>query len=263
MGLGVLVALLWLGCATSPTGRRQVIIQSAPEMAAMGVAAFEEMKSQLPRSNNTAQRALVQCVADAITGVLTRQDMGVVVVDAWEVELFEDPSANAFALPGGKMGVHTGLLKVARTPSQLAAVMGHEVAHVLARHGNERVSGQTVAQVGMTAATILAGEPSEEKNQLMAALGVGTQLGLMKFSRTHESEADLIGLRLMARAGFDPTESVELWQNMSAAGGQAPPEFLSTHPSHTTRISDLRANMSEAQALYQQAVAEGRRATCR
>lgn len=264
LGLGVTLVLFVLGCATSPTGRNQLLFQSEPEMAVMGVAAFEEMKTQLPRSTNTAQRRLVQCVADSITSVLTAEDLGEVVVDRWEVELFDDPSANAFALPGGKMGVHTGLLDVAKNPSQLAAVMGHEVGHVLARHGNERVSGQTVAQVGMTAATILAGEESEEKGMLMAALGLGTQMGLMKFSRTHESEADLIGLRLMARAGFDPSESVTLWQNMgAAAGGQSPPEFMSTHPSHTTRISDLKSNMAEAQAIYQQRVAAGRRAQCR
>ena len=246
-----LVTALLLGCATSPTGRRTIILNSGPEMAAMGVAAFTQMRAELPRSNNAGQRALVQCVADSITSVLTPQDLGAVVVQGWEVELFEDASANAFALPGGKMGVHTGLLNVARSPSQLAAVMGHEVAHVLARHGNERMSGQMASQMGMGALTILAGGASPEKQKLLGLLGVGTQLGMMKFSRTHESEADIMGLKLMARAGFDPTESVALWQNMGASsGGQAPPEFMSTHPSHVTRISDLRAAMPEALALY-------------
>lgn len=246
-----LVTALLLGCATSPTGRRTLILHSGPEMAAMGVAAFTQMRGELPRSTNASQRALVQCVADAITGVLTPQDLGVVVVESWEVELFEDDSANAFALPGGKMGVYTGLLNVARSPSQLAAVMGHEVGHVLARHGNERMSGQMVTQMGMGALTILAGESSPEQEQLLGLLGVGTELGLKKFSRIHESEADEIGLVLMARAGFDPTEAVVLWQNMSASsGGPAPPEFMSTHPSNITRIADLRAAMPAALAVY-------------
>jgi len=260
----VLALVMLVACATSPTGRSQLIMMSEPEMAAMGIAAFDEMKGQTPISKNAQQRALVQCVADAITGVLTYDDLRVIGQQDWEVELFEDPTANAFALPGGKMGVNTGLLKVAKTPAQLAAVMGHEVGHVLARHGNERVSGTALAQMGMEAASVIAGEPSPQKDQLMQALGVGTQLGLMKFSRTHESEADEIGLRLMARAGFDPAEAITLWQNMGmASGGAAPPEFMSTHPSHATRIADLQALLPEAKALYQQAVAEGRRASCR
>jgi predicted Zn-dependent protease len=259
-----LLLLLLVACATSPTGRRQVILMSAPEMSAMGVAAFDEMKANTPTSTNATQRALVQCVADALTGVLTYEDLSAVGTQDWEVELFEDPTANAFALPGGKMGVNTGLLEVAKTPAQLAAVMGHEIGHVLAQHGNERVSNTQIAQMGMSAAAVIAGEPTPQKQQLMEALGVGTQLGLMKFSRTHESEADHIGLNLMARAGFDPSEAIKLWQNMSmASGGQAPPEFMSTHPSHATRISDLRAELPEAEALYQKAIAAGRRPSCR
>ncbi len=183
----VLALVMLVACATSPTGRRQVILMSEPEMAAMGIAAFDEMKGQTPISSNAQQRALVQCVADAITGVLTYDDLRVIGQQDWEVELFEDPTANAFALPGGKMGVNTGLLKVAKTPAQLAAVMGHEVGHVLARHGNERVSGTALAQMGMETVAVISGEPSPQKEQLMQALGVGTQLGLMKFSRARAS----------------------------------------------------------------------------
>lgn len=262
-GLLVVLLLLGAGCATSPLGRRQLLMQSAPEMAAMGIAAFDEMKSTMPRSNNAAQRRLVQCVADAITGVLTPDDMGVVVVQGWETELFADDSANAFALPGGRMGVHTGLLNVATTPDQLAAVMGHEVGHVLARHGNERVSQQAAAQGLLIGASVFTGAETQESQQLMAALGAGAQLGLMKFSRDHESEADHIGLRLMARAGFDPREAVTLWQNMSrGSAGQRPPEILSTHPSGTTRITRLQAAMPEALQLYEAARASGRRPDC-
>jgi predicted Zn-dependent protease len=258
-----IIALGVPGCATSPTGRGQLVLVSEPEMAEMGVAAFEEMKAERPRSDDARQTARVQCVVEAITDVLTPRDLGVVEVAAWEVELFDDPTANAFALPGGKMGVHTGMLGVAKTPAQLAAVMGHEIGHVLARHGNERVSSTTIAQIGMVAAAVSAGEPSPEKAQLLAALGIGAQLGLMKFSRTHESEADAIGLSLMARAGFDPGEAITLWQNMDAASSvAAPPEFLSTHPSHATRIEDLRSALPQAEALYRDARTSGRRADC-
>lgn len=258
----VLVAGILIGCATSPTGRSQLVLHSEPEMAAMGVAAFDQMRSEKPRSTNAAQTALVQCVAGAITRTLTPADTRAIGGNPpWEVELFDDDSANAFALPGGKMGVNTGLLDVAENPAQLAAVLGHEVGHVLARHSNERLSGTTFAQLGLGTVAIIAGGDTPQKQQLMAALGVGAQLGIMKFSRTHESEADEIGLDLMARAGFDPREAVTLWQNMArAAAGQAPPEFLSTHPSHSTRITQLRAAMPEAIAIYERS---GRRNPCR
>ncbi|MEM9175484.1 MAG: M48 family metallopeptidase [Myxococcota bacterium] len=262
--LAVLFLMTGVGCATSPLGRTQFLLQSETEMAAMGIAAFDEMKTTTPLSTNARQRAYVQCIADSITNVLTPQDMGVVVVQGWETELFADDSANAFALPGGRMGVHTGLLNVATTPSQLAAVMGHEVGHVLARHGNERVSQQYAAQGGLVVASIFTGSQTPESQQLLSVLGVGAQVGLMKFSRDHESEADRLGLRLMARAGFDPQEAVTLWENMSrASSGQRPPEILSTHPSGATRIARLSAAMPEAMQLYETARAQGRRPNCR
>ena len=261
----LLLSATLVACATSPTGRSQLLLNSEENMAVMGSAAFVEMQATTPRSSNSPQIRLVRCVATAITGVLTPAELSSIAVRTWEVELFDEPSANAFALPGGKMGVHTGLLNVAVTPSQLATVMGHEVAHVLARHGNERVSQSSLAQTGMQIAESMAGVMTPEKQQLMGLLGAGMQYGvLMPFSRTQESEADEIGLELMARAGFDPRASVTLWQNMGrASSGQAPPEFMSTHPSHRTRISRLEAAMPEAIAVYDQAVAAGRRASCR
>ena len=260
-----LLLIVVVACATSPLGRTQFLVNSEAQMAEMGQAAFADMQAKTPRSVNTAQTAYVRCVADAITSILTPEELRPVAVTQWEVELFQDDSANAFALPGGKMGVHTGLLVVAVTPSQLATVLGHEVGHVLARHGNERVSHSTLAQTGMAAAQVLIGADTPEKQQLFGLLGVGMQYGvLMPFSRTQESEADKIGILLMARAGFDPRESVTLWQNMArASGGQSPPEFMSTHPSHMTRIAQLEAAMPEAQGLYQEATAAGRRPSCR
>jgi predicted Zn-dependent protease len=263
--LVVFLIMLATGCVTSPTGRSQFLMNSEVEMAQMGSAAFIDMQSKTPRSVNTEQTAYVRCVAGAITEILTPEELRPVAVDRWEVELFEDPTANAFALPGGKMGVHTGLLEVAVTPAQLSAVLGHEVGHVLARHGNERVSQSTIVQSGMAAAQIMVGADTLEKQQLFGALGLGMQYGLlMPFGRAQESEADEIGIALMARAGFDPRESVVLWQNMALASrGQSPPEFLSTHPSHATRISQLETAMPSARELYEQAVADGRRPNCR
>jgi predicted Zn-dependent protease len=260
-----LLLIVVVACATSPLGRTQFLMNSEAQMAEMGQAAFADMQAKTPRSVNTAETGYVRCVADAITSILTPEELRPVAVTQWEVELFQDDSANAFALPGGKMGVHTGLLAVAVTPSQLATVLGHEVGHVLARHGNERVSQSTLAQTGMAAVQVLMGADTPEKQQLFGLLGVGMQYGvLMPYGRAQESEADMIGILLMARAGFDPRESVRLWQNMGrATGGQSPPEFMSTHPSHTTRIAQLEAAMPEALGLYQEATAAGRRPSCR
>ncbi len=249
-----------MACATSPTGRSQLIMFPESEMAAMGVAAYDKLKTELPASGDSARRRYVRCVADAITAELAEgQGAG-----SWEVTLFEEPSANAFALPGGKIGVHTGLLEVATTQDQLAAVIGHEVAHVLARHSNERVSTQYATQTGLELAGVLAGASTPASQQLMGLLGVGAQVGvILPFSRAQESEADALGLELMARAGFDPRQSVTLWENMAAAGGQAPPELLSTHPSSATRIEKLRSGVPALLPVYESARAAGRRPACR
>jgi len=164
--------------------------------------------------------------------------------------------------------VHTGLLNVAKNQNQLATVMGHEVAHVLARHGSERVSqsmGLEMAMIATDAITKEKMENSSNQQMLMSALGLGAQFGvLLPFSRTHESEADLYGLDLMARAGFDPKQSVDLWKNMAAAsGGQRSPEFMSTHPDPANRIIKLSNYMPNALSLMQQAHAQGKKPNCR
>jgi len=235
-------------------------------MAEMGRLAFVQIKGEIATSTDAGETAYVRCVANSIIRILGPRDLSGLAVGDWEVELFQDDSANAFALPGGRIGVHTGLLRVATTPAQLAAVLGHEVGHVLAHHGNARVSNSQLAQSGVAVASIfLGGGDPEAQQEMMGYLGLGVQVGLlMPFSRADESEADQIGLELMARAGFDPRESVSLWQNMGrASGGRAPPEFLSTHPSHSTRIRQLRAHMAGVLPLYQQAQAAGRRPSCR
>jgi predicted Zn-dependent protease len=251
------VWLLVSSCATSPEGRRQAMLVSEPQMESMGAQAFEQLKSETPIEQNAGVNAYVKCVAGAITDALPERR-------TWEVVVFRDESANAFALPGGKIGVHTGLLKVAETPDQLAAVLGHEVGHVLARHGGERVSEQMVAQgvVLGTGLILQRKNMGEEKFQvMMAALGLGAQVGfLLPHSRNQESEADIIGLKLMAEAGFNPTESVQLWRNMASSGGAGVPEFLSTHPGHDTRIDNLSSRMTEARGIYENS---NRRPNCR
>ena len=152
---------------------------------------------------------------------------------------------------------------MARNQDQLATVLGHEVAHVLAEHGNERVSTAFAAQAGVDLVGKISGSATPTQQQLLGLLGLGAQVGvLLPFSRAQESEADSLGLDLMARAGFDPRESIQLWKNMSDAGGGQPPEFLSTHPSHGTRIEDLTARMPDARVLSEQARAQGRRPAC-
>jgi predicted Zn-dependent protease len=244
---------------TSPLGRKQLRLFPDEEMTAMGVAAYEQMKQELPRSQNEAAIRTVNCVARAVTAEVRGEG----APDEWEVTVFEEDSANAFALPGGKIGVHTGLLRVATDSSQLSAVIGHEIAHVLAQHGNERASTTFVAQSGLQLAEKLGDPTSPGRDQVLAVLGLGAQVGVMlPFSRAQEREADLMGLDLMARAGFDPRASVALWQNMGRAGGGTPPEFLSTHPSHESRIRELNERIPSALDAYERARAEGKRPGC-
>lgn len=244
-----------VGCATSPTGRKTIKLMGAEQMNAMGAEAYAQLKQEQTISKDAQATRYVACVARSITSVVGGE---------WEVTLFEDESANAFALPGGKIGVHTGLLDVAKNQSQLAAVIGHEVGHVLAEHSNERASASTLTNLGMTVVDAVAGAYGPATQQTaMSLLGLGTQVGLLlPFSRAHESEADIMGLAIMAKGGFDPRESVSLWQNMASQGGGAPPEFMSTHPSHATRIADLQAHIPEVMPEYQAAQRAGRKPSC-
>lgn len=246
-----LFALL-AACATSPTGRKQLILVGDEQMNKMGISSFQQMKTSQKVNNGTKTNQYVNCVANSIIKALPEKWSD----GEWEVVVFEDETANAFALPGGKIGVHTGLLKVAENADQLAAVLGHEVGHVLARHGAERVSQQVATQTGMQLADVVVKQKvsgSKEQQLLMAGLGLGAKFGvLLPYSRTHESEADLIGLELMARAGFNPEQSVNLWQNMAkAAGNNRQPQFMSTHPHPENRIKQLQANMNQAKQIRQ------------
>lgn len=252
------IALLVGGCATSPLGRSQLILFPEAEMAQMGAAAFSDIQKQAPISKDGKTNRYVRCVADHVIRAIPGGDPA-----QWEVRVFADDAVNAFALPGRKIGVYKGLLEVAANQHQLAAVIGHEIAHVTAKHSNERVSTQFATESGLQAVQIAAGASSPAKQQLFGLLGLGAQVGvLLPFNRKQESEADLIGLDYMANAGFEPRESVSLWRNMEKAGGARPPDFLSTHPSGTRRIAELEGRMSHATSLYNQARGAGRRPDC-
>jgi len=230
-------------CSSSPTGRNQILLFSDQDMSQLGAQSFEQMKQQQKISQDAKTNAYVQCVTNSITKHIPKQGF-----DEWEVVVFESDQVNAFALPGGKIGVYTGLLKVAVNQDQLATVIGHEIAHVIADHSNERLSQTQLANTGLsiTSAALGASEYAQYQGMTMAALGLGVQYGvILPYGRTQESEADIVSLRYMADAGFDPNQSVNLWQNMAkASGGNQPPELLSTHPSHSTRIQDLRATIT-------------------
>ncbi|WP_150051590.1 MULTISPECIES: M48 family metallopeptidase [Methylomonas] len=249
------VALVAAACVTSPTGRSQFIYMPDSQVDQMGLQAFDTMKSKNPVSNNAGFNRFAQCVAYAITSVTGGQ---------WEVVVFQDDSLNAFALPGNKIGVHSGLIQLVDNQDQLAAVIGHEVGHVLSRHSNERLSQETAVSTGLSMVQAMANPQSQMGQMAMGALGLGAQYGLiLPFSRVQESEADTIGLNLMAKAGFDPRQSINLWLKMDRAsqGGQ-PVEFMSTHPSHASRIDNLNQQIPQAVQLQQQAMRAGKQPRC-
>ena len=245
----LLTALLLTACATSPTGREQLLLVSEQQMSAMGAQAFQDMKSEKKVLGSGRSSRYVQCVTDAVLATTPGSYQ-------WEVAVFDDEAVNAFALPGGKIGVFTGLLDVTGNQHQLAAVIGHEVAHVIARHHAARVSSQLATQMGVSVAAGATGMDPE-------LIGMGANmLVTLPYSRGDESEADELGLQYMARAGFDPRQSIDLWRNMAREGGARPPEFMSTHPAPGSRIDKLERLMPEAEALYQQARSRGRNPRC-
>ncbi len=252
---------LLVGCQTNPyTDRYQFVLMPAGYMIEMGAAQYGEMMQdpKLALSKDPQEIEPVKRVADRIIEAAKRSKYAEAAKSFdWEVTVIKDDNTkNAWALPGGKIAVYTGIFPMAKTEAGLAAIMGHEVIHALAQHGAERMSQGLVAQVGMSAAAILlstqGGNPA--LGQLgMQAMGLGVQAGvLLPFSRKHESEADYVGVLLAADAGYDPRESINIWQRMAAASGESPPEFFSTHPAHETRISDLKGWMPEAMAIFEQ-----------
>lgn len=261
LALAIAAGVAACATATSPTGRTQRVgAVSQQQLNQMGAQAFAEAKAKMPQSRDARETGYVQCVVNAITRQLPAG-----LQNGWETALFVDKSPNAFALPGGKVGVNTGIFTVARNQDQLAAVIAHEVGHVISRHHDERVTRQVGAQAGLSILGALVGSQyGQGAAQATSQLGGAAAQGLILLpnNRTQESEADVVGQQLMANAGFDPSQAVNLWQNMIAANQSRAPEFLSTHPDPENRIAELRSRAGGLAATYQQARAAGRRPNC-
>lgn len=244
------------GCATVPdTDRRQVLLLSPQDEVRMGLQAFDQMREELDLMKAGPEKDQVERIGERIVTVARGrlQDRGFDALD-WEFHVVEDEQLNAFVLPGGKVVFYTGLLELAASDDEVAAVMGHEIAHVVARHAGERLSQNVLITTGLTAAQIaLADSDSASSRTTMAALGVGAVVGVqLPFSRTHEAEADEIGLVLMAEAGYDPEAALTFWRKMAEQGGGRPPAFLSTHPAPERRLEELERLMPQAKRIYRQ-----------
>ncbi len=242
-------------CAASPTGRSQLILVSDADINRMGQQSYRQMQSEMPLSRNRAMVTRINCITEAIIVELQEPH----APQTWESTVFAEDSINAFALPGGYIGVFEGMTRVAEDQHQLAAVIGHEIAHVTARHGAERVSRHQATGFAVNVLGAASGT-----QQTAALLGMGAQVGvLLPFDRAQETEADLLGLDYMARAGFNPAASVKLWQNMAEASGSGgPPSFLSTHPSGAERIRQLNNRLPDAMKLFREAQSQGRNPSC-
>lgn len=235
---GALASALLVACATatSPTGRTQYVGGvSQAQLNQLGEQAFAEAKQKTPQSRDARQTAYLGCVVSAVA----RQLPAPWNQQRWDYALFENADANAWALPGGKVGVYTGIFKVATNQDQLAAVVAHEIGHVIARHHDERITRQLGAAGAVQLLGSLAGDYSQIATQGGSVLA---QAGfLLPNSRAQETEADVVGQELMAQAGFDPRAAVELWRNMAAAGGARSPQWLSTHPDPASRLRELES----------------------
>ena len=259
MGIVAIGMYAMQNCQQGPFGRHQVVALKPDQEAQLGFQAFQEVLQDAKVVRQGQDVETVREVARRLTAAansphflqLTKQKEQQF---DWRVEVVDSPEINAFCLPGGKIVVYTGILPVAESAAGLATVMGHEIAHALAHHGAERMAKQQILNIGMNAANGSLGDMSPEaRNSLLSVLNAGAKYGSLKYDRSHESEADHMGLLLMAAAGFNPEESVHFWERMKqrTQGQQHPPEFASTHPSHETRIADLASLIPEAMPLYE------------
>ena len=258
----ILLTVLVTACSSTPSGRKQLTLKSEAALAQEGTRQMAIIRSSSPLVKDQPTIDYVACVANAIVGVLEGEDAAMY----WELAIVNQPDVNAFVMPGGKIVVKSGILTVAENQHQLAAVLGHEAAHVTAHHANERATRGEITSYGVEVlALILGGGYYTQTQGAYGAASAINTLGLMNpFSRMQESEADAIGLEYMSKAGFDPRESVKLWQNMNKSEKTTKvPEFMSTHPSGETRIESMVERLPEMLALYNQAQADGRNPDCR
>lgn len=259
-----LILLLLIGatiyaCSTVPiTGRKQVQFVGEGTVMGMAEGQYREVlqAGNIVSANDPRTQMVKRCgerISNAAGEYLRSNKQGDRVKGfTWEFNLIDEATVNAWCMPGGKVAFYTGILPITQDETGMAVVMGHEIAHAIARHGNERMSQAIALQgIGMTFDVLTSENPGLARDIFMQSIGLGGQLGMLKYSRTHESEADKMGLIFMAMAGYDPREAPKFWERMSAGSeGQAPPELLSTHPSDDTRIRDLQAYMNEALKYY-------------
>jgi predicted Zn-dependent protease len=257
--------IIWFfaGCAEVPlTQRKSLHIVPQSQMLTMSLQQYDKVLKESKLCTDQEKVNMVRRVGNRIAGAaegfLRESGLGAEIENyKWEFNLIEDDKTiNAWCMPGGKVAVYTGILPVTSNENGLAVVMGHEIAHAIARHGNERMSQSLVASMGgMALAVALKEKPGTTRQLYMAAFGVGASVGfLLPYSRVHESEADRIGLTLMARAGYDPRGAIPFWERMNKKGGTRPPEFLSTHPAPASRIADLKIHINEALPYYEKSL---------
>lgn len=256
--LALAAVLLVAACATVPiTGRQQLSIIPAGQLQSMSYGQYQEVIDTSQLSRDAEATAMIKRVGariqDAVERYMAEQGMSDHLDGyQWEFNLIESDQVNAWCMPGGKVAFYSGILPVCQDETGVAVVMGHEIAHAIAGHGGERMSQGLLTQLGGVALNeALASKPEQTRQLAMGAFALGSQYGvLLPYSRTHESEADHMGLIFMAMAGYDPREAPVFWERMGALGGQAPPEFMSTHPSHETRTRKLNEAMPEALRYY-------------
>ncbi|MFT7035666.1 MAG: putative Zn-dependent protease [Cyclobacteriaceae bacterium] len=254
----ICTAMFLYDCATVPiTGRRQLNLVSNSEIIPMSFQQYGEVLKTSKLSTDKKQTAMIKNVGDRIKTAVEQYMKDNNASDqlegfGWEFNLIEEDVQNAWCMPGGKVAFYTGIMSTCKTETGVAVVMGHEVAHAIANHGRERMSQGLLTQGALGGLSAAMGQnPTGTQELLMQSIGAGTQIGMLKFSRQHESEADKLGLIFMAIAGYDPNEAPDFWGRMSSGGGEQPPEFMSTHPSHDTRISDLKAQIPNALKYYE------------
>ena len=254
----VLSLLMLAGCSSVPlTGRKQLLLVSDQEVLSSSLTQYKDYIKSAQKSTNATQTAMVvrvgKNIATATERYLRSNGLSAEIKDfSWEFNLVKSDEINAFCMPGGKIVVYEGLMKLVSSDDELAVVLGHEVAHAVAKHSNERISQQMLAQYGAQ----LLGESLSQKSEMVQAIastvyGVGAQYGVtLPFSRKHETEADYMGLILMTMAGYNPDKAVTFWQKMSASSSGKVPEFMSTHPSDARRISDIQKELPTIKAKY-------------
>lgn len=260
IGVAAIGMTMVRGCQQGPFGRVQIVGMKPDQEAQLGMQAFRETLSNARVIRGGAAVQAVKQVTDRLIKATETPEFQKMIGTPipqfkWQLEVVDDKQVNAFCLPGGKIVVYTAILPVAETDAGLATVIGHEISHALAHHGAERMAQQQMVQIGLSSAGASMGDMDPgRRQQLLSVLNAGAQFGILSYSRKHETEADHMGLLLMAAAGYDPKETVKFWHRMTEAtsgSGEAPPEFMSTHPNHQTRINDLKRWIPDAMPLYE------------